>query len=551
MRTRTWLVVSGAFLLLTFALLAQVVDWDLWWHLVVGRETVRIGQVPVADFYVYPHLGTESGFHEWGFGVLVYLVERWGGWWALSVVNAAIAAAALVLVAAAAVRRGASWNAALIVLGPLTVLTAYRFCYRPESMLYLAMGATLYALERRWLIALPALCFALSLFHPTALILLLVIGCYAADAMIADRKQGLRVVAALAASVLAVVVAPGGWHGIVLALTASQNEMNALIGEYVPVLSSEYRWHFVAMTLAAVAAVVTIRRRPSDALLVLGFGFLAFRYVRNLTMFGLVIVSPVCMAVDRALRRIPKLRFAAPVVMVGSAAVLVLAPTWGAGEAPGRYPAKTASFILEHRPPGRIFNQLHTGGYLAWRLLPHYEVAIDGRNYYGVNAPLRFVDSVNEIQDGWQRELERHGVSMIATPGTRVGAGRLLPLVTELENDPRWQLALVEPAGMLFVRRDVFPPAVPALPKEAIWHQVLAETQGLDAPRARFSRGVAFFKLHEFPRAAVEFAAYRAAAPEDREAADIAQLLEASVRGDQAATAAVEAMYQSGRSRAQ
>jgi hypothetical protein len=259
----------------------------------------------------------------------------------------------------------------------------------------------------------------------------------------------------------------------------------------------------------------------------------------------------VCMAVDRALRRVPRLRFAAPVAMVGSAAFLVLAPTWGAGEAPGRYPAKTASFILEHRPPGRLFNQLHTGGYLAWRLLPHYEVAIDGRNYYGVNAPLRFVDSIDEIQDGWREQLDHYGVSMIATPGTRVGTGRLFPLVTELESDPRWQLALVEPAGMLFVRSDVFPRGVPALPKEAIWHQVLAEAQGLDAPRARFSRGVAFFKLHDFGRAAAEFVAYRAAAPEDREAADIAGLLEASVRGDQAATAAVEAMYQSGRGRAQ
>jgi hypothetical protein len=347
--------------------------------------------------------------------------------------------------------------------------------------------------------------------------------------------------------VLAVVVAPGGWHGLVLALTASQNEMNAVIGEYAPVLSSEYRWHFVAMVLAAAVAVVATRRRASDVLVVLGFGFLAFRYVRNLTMFGLVIVSPVCMAIDRALRRVPRLRFAAPVAMVGAAAVLVLAPTWGAGEAPGRYPAQTASFILEHRPPGRLFNQLHTGGYLAWRLLPQYEVAIDGRNYYGVNAPLRYVDAVNEIQDGWQRELERYGASMIATPGTRVGSGRLLPLVAELENDPRWLLALAEPAGMLFVRRDAFPPGVSGAPEGTIWHQVLAETQGLDAPRARFSRGVAFFKLHDFPRAAVEFAAYRAASPEDREAANIAQLLEASVRGDQAATSAVEAMYQSGR----
>jgi hypothetical protein len=88
------------------------------------------------------------------------------------------------------------------------------------------------------------------------------------------------------------------------------------------------------------------------------------------------------------------------------------------------------------------------------------------------------------------------------------------------------------------------------LPRHLVWSQVLAETAGLDrAPRARFSRGVAFFKLHDFPRAAAELAAYRAARPEDREAAEIADLLQASVRGDGAATRALEALYERGRSR--
>ena len=196
-----------------------------------------------------------------------------------------------------------------------------------------------------------------------------------------------------------------------------------------------------------------------------------------------------------------------------------------------------------------FINQLHTGGYLAWRLLPRYQVAIDGRNYYGVNAQLRYVDQVSEIQDGWRDQLDRWGVTLIATPGVRLGSGRLIPLVAELEGDPRWQLVVVEPAGMLFVRSDVLPAGVSPLPKRLVWAQVLEETRGLDAPRARFSRGVALFKQHDFPGAAAELAAYRASHPEDREAAEIADLLQASVRGDGQATRALEALYERGRSR--
>ncbi len=550
MRRRTWLIAGGAFAVLTVALLVRVVDFDLWWHLVVGRETVRAGRIPELDFYVYPALGTPSGFHEWGFGVLAYGAQRLGGWWGLSAANALLSAAVLVVTAAAAVRRGASWAAAILVLGPLAYVSAYRLCYRPEIALYLALAGTLWALERRALLLLPALAFGLTLFHPSAVVLLLVIGCSLADALLTDRRYALKLGAALAGTALAVLVAPGGWHALVLAVTAPANEMNALIGEYVPVLRSEYRWHFVVAAAIAVASVAAIRRRPSDVLLILGFGYLAFSYVRNLTLFALVAYGPIALAADAVLRRLPRLRLAAPASLLGVAALLVASPTWGAGETPGRYPAAAADFILRHQPPGRLFNQLHTGGYFAWRLLPRYQVAIDGRNYYGVNAPLRYVDSVSELQEGWQGQLERYGVTLIATPGVRLGSGRLIPLVADLENDPGWLLAVVEPAGMLFVRRDALPAGVTPIPKERIWTQVLAETAGLDrAPRARFSRGVAFFKLHDFHGAAAELSAYRLAMPEDQESAQLADLLQASVRGDASATAALEDLYQRGRSR--
>jgi hypothetical protein len=166
-----------------------------------------------------------------------------------------------------------------------------------------------------------------------------------------------------------------------------------------------------------------------------------------------------------------------------------------------------------------------------------------------VNRQLRYVDEVSELQEGWRDQLDRWGVTLIATPGVRLGSGRLLPLVAELELDPRWQLVVREPAGMLFVRADALPAGVRPLPKHLVWAQVLEETAGVDAPRARFARGVAHFKRHDFASAAVELAAYRAAHPEDREAAEIADLLQASARGDGAATRALEALYERGRSR--
>lgn len=100
---------------------------------------------------------------------------------------------------------------------------------------------------------------------------------------------------------------------------------------------------------------------------------------------------------------------------------------------------------------------------------------------------------------------------------------------------------------MLFVRRDAFPAGAVPITKDRIWPQVLAETDGVDGPRAHFARGVAFFKMHRFDLAAPEFAAHREAFPEDRESAELGNLLESSLRGDGAATAALEELYRRGR----
>jgi hypothetical protein len=118
---------------------------------------------------------------------------------------------------------------------------------------------------------------------------------------------------------------------------------------------------------------------------------------------------------------------------------------------------------------------------------------------------------------------------------------------------PAWNLVVREPAGLLFLRTDVAGElGITPLPKTAIWYQIIEETgraiewNGAGAP-ARFSRGVAYFKLHDFTRAADEFDRYAREVPSDGEAAQIAALLRASVAGDAAATQQLDAIYAAGR----
>ncbi len=548
-----------SFALATAWLLTRVDDFDIWFHLLIGKEIFRTGRIPAADFYVYPALGAASGFHEWGFDVVAFLSHRVGGLLGLAVLNAALGAGALVLVALAAVRRGASWWSCALLLGPVAFFCSFRFCYRPESALYLAMGATLYCLERRWLAVLPLLTAVEALFHPSPLILLLIVGCYALDLVWearADRNRIALVAASVVVSVLAPAIVPYGLHQLTLPIEfVARGDLTRGITEFWPTLSTARWWHLALLVPASAAGLAFVpRRRISDALLLAGFGYLAYAHVRNVPLLALVALGPVATALERLVQG---MRPSARAALVGlelcaASVVFLVSPQWGVGEKPDHFPELAVQFIRDFHPAGRIVNALHEGGYLAWNLYPSYLVSCDGRTYYGENEPMRFSESVLEARQGW-REAAR-GVSMIATSAVRISSGELIPVLAELDADPDWALVTMEPAGLLFVRRSALPAAAQPLDKGDIWRQVLAETdaafrsEGVTrAWKAHFARAVALFKLHDFASAKRSLDEYLRLAPEDLNVAPLARLLGASMAGNPEAQAAVEEMYRRGR----
>ena len=201
-------------------------------------------------------------------------------------------------------------------------------------------------------------------------------------------------------------------------------------------------------------------------LLVAGFGHLAHSYVRNIPFLALVAYGPGAAALTRAgANAAASVRWAeAAATACAATALFIASPTWARGRPPGEAPARTADFVQEFHPRGRIVNALHSGGYLAWRLFPAYMVAADGRTYYGANAGMRFSEGVLEARDGWREAARAQGATMIATPGFRPSMGALLPIVAELDSDPDWALIVTEPAGMLLVRRDAFPRGAMEIP---------------------------------------------------------------------------------------
>jgi hypothetical protein len=571
-----WLVPLGV----SAAFVRRIDDLDIWYHLVIGREIWESGRIPSSEFFVHTLAGQPARFHEWGFGLLFFAAHRMAGFWGMALLNAALGGVALYGAYRAARRAGAGEAACLAGVGLLAGFLYYRVAYRPEALLFAALAASLYVLERhladgriRWLAAVPAIAFLLGQGHPSAIFVLFVAGCYGVQAVVGDRVAGrsgrgpgLRFLVVSVATVGASLANPYGLAQLSVPFSFASEIQAMGIMEFVATWSTGYRWPLVALAIVAAASILVARgRRAAYALIGIAFGYLAFRHVRNVALFALATYLPATLGLEALLGRVGALSRLGGAGRTAAAAALALATSWatawkvgawGAGPIEGAFPEAAARTIERLRPEGRLFNYYDHGGYLAWRLFDRgYPVSIDGRHYVR-DASLLLHGEVFFEGGPWRERLEAHDVAAVVTPATSRFSGRLVLLVSDLDADPDWDLASAEPAGLLFVRRGRVPGShpLPALDKDEIWRQAIREAEAVvarfpDHPFAYQSLGVAFFKLGRFAESAARFRDYLALRPADRETAGILSWIEAAERGDPEAREHLLRLRAGGRSR--
>jgi hypothetical protein len=475
------------------SLLRKLFDPDVWFHMVVGREVIRRMGIPPYEFYILPRLGEPGEFHEWGFGVLYYLIEHYSGYAGMAIVNSAIGCGIL-LCLYFSVRdksRLELWPSLPVIVLALWVIEP-RLNYRPETLLYLLLAAEIFLLENYlahkrivWLIPLPFFTWLLNLGHPSAIFLIAVFGLYSLQAVLSSEAR-LKTGGILATVALAMAgtsaLNPYGLHQLLMPFYALSNDQIADINEYLPVLQTEYASRFIVMAaIGAIAIFFAPARRLVDVLLFLLFVILAFRYARNIALLGIVAYIPTHKAFASLITRIAttqarKKVIASLSVFFGMAGVAAIAfnADWGVGIYEQNTPYKSARLLKQLDAQGNILDFLHLGNYLAWEL--DRPVFIDGRNY-NRNRAVELHNEIFMAEAGWQDIVHEFNIRAIVTPATLDFSGVIIPLVAVLENDPDWVLVGQEKSGLLFLKNPV-PDGIQVLPKSVIWHQAIEELNG-------------------------------------------------------------------------
>lgn len=206
--------------------------------------------------------------------------------------------------------------------------------------------------------------------------------------------------------------------------TLSSPAIQRYITEWFSPNFHEVDWVPLALLLLGIMALgLFVRRRfkfTTIGLLTVS-AYASLRTVRNVPLFS-VIAAPVMasqlssiVTLQPSTENIPRRTRMTLAILLAVIALVGAALVWlRLSDQPktdrATFPVGAVDWIEIHQPEGNLFNAYQWGGYLIWRLYPHYPVFIDGRaELHGDQMLTEYVNIYN-THSGWEQDLEHYGV---------------------------------------------------------------------------------------------------------------------------------------------
>ena len=466
------------------------IDTDIWWHLANGRYILAHG-VPSVDIYSFTASGHVWVVHEWLADVVMYAVYSAAGLTGLVLLAALIVAVGEFLVYRLLRVGGLGATSAVLVAVVLAVASAPSWGPRPQLLNFLFVGILVMALLRYrsapgpWILWLAPLFVLWANLHSgfvvgVGLVLVFYLGELLQTRsvkMASTRAQGVatlggpelrRVLALAALALLAGLLTPSSYRTLVFALgTLSSQRIQSLIVEWASpdfhTLPGRALMLVLLLLVAGAAGLGRVERRIDVTYLLLGLAglSLALTSQRHVPIFAACgaplvgqLVSSLLGGLGARPRRTPRATRSIARVNVGIAVVLAALAavyTWAAVSPPAlrravaaTAPVAATQYLVDHRPPGQLFNYYNFGGYLIWMAYPTYHVFIDGRTeVYGDSVFDQYL-RVEYLSADFESTLDHYGVNTVV-----VSAGD--PLRPLLESRG-WRQVYGDAVARIYVR---------------------------------------------------------------------------------------------------
>lgn len=499
-QNKTFSIITGlsVLLIIAFFLVCKVSEYDIWYHMAMGRQILSSGKLPIIDELCQLNLGRSIQAHLWLFQTLTAAGYAFAGFWWLQAMQILIWGATLFFV----YRSTRVWTnplAAWLFLLVAAIACEERFTIRPEIVSYLMVALFYWRLQQKKFHSAAEITLFVGLqwlwtnSHGLFPIGPFLVGCYLFVALIKDKQTGdqseIRSLGILAASVsLTCLITPNGFGNIryawLLVTSAGPSaseifkfgsyamyEMASPIGEtsrrlipfwfYLPLLAA-----FLISLFAA--ASYRCRELPfARILIVLAMLATSMTGMRNMPLFAIV-AAPLTAELLSMTGSIVMVRACglAVAAIVGITALLSSPrpalnqlKTWtpyrfGIGLSTDYIPWSLPAFLDKHNFSGPVFNSQTLGGFYEYhgykKRIPFYDYRLEDYDQNELLKIYKATYSAFEQPAGWMELVQRYGFQgILLENGSTTETAGLLPLIS---SDPGWRLVYLDYGASFWMR---------------------------------------------------------------------------------------------------
>ena len=441
-RGRYW-IVAALFVTFLASLTPNLADLDIWHQMALAREALRSGQLPLIDRFAYTPTLPRSVQHEWGSGLIAYLlVTRFGGT-SILLLKYGIAAGILLLCMLSAKNRGGGVRE----IGVLTLLAipllapALRATIRAQAYSFLFFALLLFWIDkdrrgsRTWIFPwLLVSCLWVNL-HAGVVVGIGILGVYWLEQLL-NRQPHRHLLTLLLAVLLALDATPYGLEYYSYLRNALFMARPA-ITEWESVLQGGTLLMFAFAACLSLACACFIRDWRSPGFSVILVTALAGAlHMRMLPFFAIACLCylPGHLAMTPAWRWAERVTGNQRPLLVSGLLIVSLAtgasacrqhfweivvPGPGAPISTTIYPVGAVDYLDRLEFKGNVMVPFELGAFVSWKLYPHVRVSVDSR--YEVAYPEWLVARIGRFYDAaedWKSTLAAYPTDLVLIPRT-------------------------------------------------------------------------------------------------------------------------------------
>ena len=447
MRKKTVLFYTALAIFSIFlACLSTNYDYDLFARLIVGERFIEHGILPYQDFLSYTP--THPWYdHEWGSGVVFYLLIKYLGAFGLLLFQAVMMFLTSVFVIKTQKLQKHAYPPSLLFMGVFLVLFTRlnSELVRCQLFSFLFFSIFLYILEstkkrkhKNLIWTFPVIVIFWNNVHGGVVSGLGLIAMYFAGAIL-ERKPWKKYFAVLSASTLALVINPYGLKYLNFLFSAATKHRKYIV-EWWPFYAKRHILYYLAPSVYSIfgllAATMTKKYNWTKFIILIMPVYMGLAHAKLLSLSVIAVAALCYNDIVRLLhklcyvfRKLEKCLY--PAIFVLALLIPMLSP-FVARVGETKFPYYELEFLKINNIKGNLVSPFGLGSYATYKLYPNNLIFMDGR-YEEVYNDKEFMvlKSFDLVLDNWKDIYTKYPTDIIM-------AYKDVASYLVLQNDPEW-----------------------------------------------------------------------------------------------------------------